>query len=339
VSETLALKYRPQRFADMVGQELVSAVLDRMVTNGKVPTGLLFAGIHGTGKTTAARILAHELNPDFDMVSTIEIDAASHGGVADVRQLIDTLRYGFDGTRVVILDEAHSMTREAFNTLLKTLEDPPPNTVFVLVTTEPQRLPDTIVSRLVGFDFVKISADEIGSRLASIRALESIDAEDELLIYLAGRVDGSMRDAIMALDQCARGGITTLADYRRLTRDEDIGPKFIANLSTGDPSRYFKLLDETLRSNGNPTVIYEAMVNTIRDLMVLKAGGSLSVVGPLLEHRKLLSAGLDAEQMISAMKVLWDLKTRLKFHESNPSNIALALVLLAEVLGGNRATA
>lgn len=338
MSETLALKYRPRSFQDMVGQDLVATVLERMVTNHKVPTGLLFSGIHGTGKTSAARILSNELNP-LGATDAIELDAASNGGVADMRALIDSLRYGSSGMRVVILDEAHSLTREAFNTLLKTLEEPPADTIFVLVTTEPQKLPDTVLSRLVGFEFTKISPEDIAQRLVAIRESEATTGdlfyEDELLWYIASKVDGSMRDAIMALDQCMRAGISTLEEYRRLAREEDIGPRFVANIATGDPSKYFGVLEQTLLSNGNPAVIYDALVNTIRDLMVLKAGGTLSLVGVPLEHRKALAAGFDAEQLIGAVKILWELKTRLRFHETNPSNISLALVLLAEVLGGN----
>jgi DNA polymerase-3 subunit gamma/tau len=338
MNETLALKYRPQTFADMVGQQLVSAVLERMVTHGKVPRGLLFAGIHGTGKTTAARILANAMGG-----TTLELDAASNGGVADVRALIETLQYGTSAARVVILDEAHGLTREAFNALLKTLEDPPADTYFVLVTTEPQKLPDTVLSRLVSFDFVKISPEEIAQRLVVIRESEATTGdyfyEDELLWHIANKVDGSMRDAIMALDQCMRGGIFSLELYQKLAREEDIGPRFLANLITGDPSRYFTLLDRTLQSNGNPGVIFDAMVLTLRDLMVLKAGGEISATGSALEHRKLIASSLNADQMIAGIKVLWDVKTRIKFSESNPSNIAMALVLLSEVLGGNQAHA
>jgi DNA polymerase-3 subunit gamma/tau len=331
VNDTLALKYRPSRFSEMVGQDLVSTVLDRMVQNGTVPTALLFAGVRGTGKTSAARILARELNPDMAEPPVLEIDAASNGSVAEIRTIIDMLRYGAAGTRVVIIDECHSMSHAAYNALLKTLEEPPADTVFVLVTTESHKVPETVLSRLITFEFGKIAPLDIARRLSDIREWEKLEAEDELLIFLAQRADGGLRDAVMSLDQCARAGLSTLAEYQSLARTDDVGPSIVATLISGKHDRIFGLMDDLLIRVGQPAVLIDALTGSIRDLMVLKAGGSLSVEGEALENRKQLASLVDPEQLLSAVKVLWELKTRIRVHEHSPSNLALVLIVLSGI--------
>lgn len=331
MSQTLALKYRPRRFSEMVGQDLVSRVLDRMVQNQTVPTALLFAGVRGTGKTSAARILAAELNPDMAEPPVLEIDAASNGSVAEIRTIIDMLRYGAAGTRVVIIDECHSMSTAAYNALLKTLEEPPADTVFVLVTTEAYKIPETVLSRLITFEFGKIAPLDIAKRLGDIREWEELGAEDDLLMFLAAKADGGLRDAIMGLDQCARAQISTLAEYQSLARTEDVGPAIVATLISGKPDRIFGLMDDLLIRVGQPAVLIEGLIETIRDLMVLKAGGAPAAEGVALDNRKQLAALVDGEQLFAAVKVLWDLKTRIRVHEHSPSNLALVLIVLSGI--------
>jgi DNA polymerase-3 subunit gamma/tau len=196
----LARRYRPQTFDEMVGQKHIRPILKRLVVNQeKLPPVLLFAGTRGTGKTTAARIIAKALNctpePPLDpnanrpcnecpsclavtignSLDVLEVDAASNGGVAEIRKIKDMVGYAVGGQwRVVLLDEAHSMSKEAFNALLKVLEEPPPQTLFVLLTTEPGKIIDTIVSRSMSFDFRRVTVADIVERLKFIAANENI---------------------------------------------------------------------------------------------------------------------------------------------------------------------
>ena len=188
MADPLHLKYRPQTFADIIGQRFHTVVLGRMVELDQVPQGLLFSGPSGTGKTTTARIIAAGLKAS----DVIEVDAASNGGVAEVRKLLDVVKYSTGGSyRVVILDEAHSITKQGFEVLLKTLEEPPPATIFVLLTTEPHKIPPAVLSRLLEFQFRSVTAAAILDRLKFIVAQEGLETDIRLLAHLALTLDAA----------------------------------------------------------------------------------------------------------------------------------------------------
>jgi DNA polymerase III subunit gamma/tau len=228
----LARKYRPRRFADLVVQDHVAAALRGAVARDRVGHGYLLTGPRGVGKTTAARILAMALNcerrdqvevpgepcgecptcqriwsgsANFDVV---EIDAASNRSVDDARDLRERAMYAAsdsDRYKVYIVDEAHMLTREAWNALLKILEEPPPRVVFVFATTEPQKIANTaapVLSRLQRFDFRRIGAEAIRTRLREVLTAEGVEADDDALALIARYADGGMRDALSVLDQC-----------------------------------------------------------------------------------------------------------------------------------------
>ena len=224
----LALKYRPQRFEDLVGQDHISIVLKSIVRgsldeSSNLPAGFLFSGTRGTGKTTTARVIAsvlncsnrtEELEPCLICENCVsvrktmclfvhEIDAASSGLVDDIRKIKEKTLYSHSGTvRVIILDEAHSLTRQAFEALLKQLEEPTPDTLYVMCTTDPDKIPDTVMSRLMQFDFKPLSNDLIVLRLQSIINKENISITDlRIFQEIAKKAQGSMRDAIMILEQ------------------------------------------------------------------------------------------------------------------------------------------
>ncbi len=218
----LARKWRPQRFEDIVGQEHVTRTLRNAISAGRIAHAYLFTGVRGVGKTSAARILARCLNceqgPTADpcnrcaacneilagsSIDVYEIDGASNRGIDEVRQIIENVRYQPAKSRfkIYIIDEVHQVTKDAFNALLKTLEEPPSFVKFILATTEPHRLPETILSRCQRFDFRRIPLREIVSRLREIAGKENLQVTDPALVLLAREAEGSMRDAQSLLEQ------------------------------------------------------------------------------------------------------------------------------------------
>ncbi|MGB6611806.1 MAG: DNA polymerase III subunit gamma/tau, partial [Acidobacteriaceae bacterium] len=226
--QVLARKYRPQRFADVAGQEHVTRTLLNALEQGRIAHGYIFSGHRGIGKTTIARILAMALNcrtavgtpgrPDQEpcgvcdscteiragnSVDVLEIDAATNRGIDEVRELREAARYrpARDRYKIWILDEAHQITDAAFNALLKTLEEPPDHVIFMMATTQPEDIPQTIRSRCQHFSFHAVKFDDILTQLRTIAEQEQIDAEDAALPLLAEAGDGSMRDALSIMDQ------------------------------------------------------------------------------------------------------------------------------------------
>ena len=220
--QVIARKYRPQTFDDVVGQQLATGTLKNAILTDRVAHGYIFSGARGVGKTTTARILAKALNcvagptvtPDGTCPSCVEIaagnsvdvqeiDAASNRGIDEIRELREAVRYlpARDRYRIFIIDEAHMLTTEAFNALLKTLEEPPPRSLFMLATTEPHKLPATIQSRCQHFAFRLLDYNEIYTRLRNVVEQEKVDADEGAISTLAQAAEGSMRDGLSLLDQ------------------------------------------------------------------------------------------------------------------------------------------
>ncbi len=346
--EQLSLKYRPQTFDDLIGQRVVQEVLRRMVAKRRVPPALLFAGCRGSGKTTSLRVLAAALNCDDPPVpcghcpscksvftgtsmDLIEIDAASHGLVDDIRQLREHLMCSTGGRwRIVGLDEAHSMSAAAFNALLKILEEPPPYTVFVLLTTEPGRIPDTVSSRCNPFTFHRLTIADITTRLVQICAAEQFDVEPALLHQIADRADGAMRNAVMLLDQFTRVGITTLAEFTALMGDPDPGPAILDTLRHGNLAATYAAVTAALNQGAEPHTIVAALSGTLRDLCILRSGGDLPVHGSALAARQQLTAALPAATVTAAMRLLWEYTTKIRPGGDPRTGLDLVIAMLAE---------
>jgi DNA polymerase-3 subunit gamma/tau len=237
----IARKWRPQTFVDIAGQEHITRTLQNAISADRIAHAYLFTGVRGVGKTTAARILAKALNCEKgptpnpcgqcsqceeialgSSIDVLEIDGASNRGIDEIRQIIDNVRYQPANSRfkIYIIDEVHQVTKDAFNALLKTLEEPPPSVKFILATTEPHRLPATILSRCQRYDFRRINLREIVQRLGAIAKSEGLDITEGALVLLAREADGSMRDAQSLLEQVLAMAPPADAKGKKVPADE-----------------------------------------------------------------------------------------------------------------------
>lgn len=344
---TLALDYRPNRFAEVVGQLHIKPILKAMVKTQSVPPALLFVGTRGTGKTTSARILAAALNckssTDGDACaecesclavqngtsfSVLEVDAASNGLVGDIRKIKEMVAYAHEGDwRVVMLDEAHSMSKEAFNALLKVLEEPPPFTVFVLLTTEANKILETVVSRSMSFDFRRMTLGDITGRLRHISDEQQLGATDELLVEIATRAQGGMRDAVMLLDQVSRVGITDVTGFRELFGIKDVSAEILTAAMNGEHAKGASIIEDYFHRVGDASGMVNDLVSLTRDLLIAHSGGEIAD-----PERVAMVRRTDIGKLVSVVRVLWDLKTRVRAVDNDQrAAMHMAFALISDV--------
>ena len=292
--KALYRKWRPTDFDDVCGQDRITDILKYEVASGKVSHAYLFCGSRGTGKTSCAKILAKAVNCENPRggnpcneceacrsidagvaTDVIEMDAASNNGVDNVRNLKDEINFtpALLKYRVYIIDEVHMMTGQAFNALLKTLEEPPTYVVFILATTEYHKLPTTIVSRCQRFDFRRISSDDIVSRLMKISLAEGIPLKEDGARLIARASRGGMRDAVSLLELCA--GSKTTVDSALVSEtigsaDRERAYKLIEALSASDYSEVYSIINDVVMSSGDISVFWQEIIDSYRDVMVVK---------------------------------------------------------------------
>jgi DNA polymerase-3 subunit gamma/tau len=312
--QVLARKYRPQKFSEVIGQEHVTRTLRNAIEQGRTAHGYIFSGHRGIGKTTVARILAMALNCRSsakpvaepcgvcescteiragNSVDVIEIDAATNRGIDEIRELREAARYrpARDRFKIYILDEAHQITDAAFNALLKTLEEPPGHVVFMLATTQPEDIPQTIRSRCQHFSFRAVRFEEILGQLKDLALKEKIEADEDALALLAEAGDGSMRDALSILDQAiaSTGGRLTAEEVRQLVGAAPSGvlEEVMGAVAQESSADVLRLVDRLISEGHSPVHFARQMVRFLRNTVVAKvAGGDSSLLQISSDERK-----------------------------------------------------
>lgn len=337
--QALYRKWRPQTFADVIGQQHITDTLRAQLQSGRLSHAYLFTGTRGTGKTTCAKILARAVNCehpvngdpcnecaacrgilDGSVLDVTEIDAASNNGVDNIRDLRDETRYtpAQVKKRVFIIDEVHMLSIGAFNALLKTLEEPPEHVLFILATTELHKVPATILSRCQRFDFRRIGAEDIARRLLDVAAGEGIQLTEGAARLIARLADGAMRDALSMLDRAAAVGAvdeqTVTAALGVLGQDD--GVRLAEHLKAGDLAAAVGLLDEYYNAGRDLASVYDQMLGLIRDALLVKTSKTdvSALISPAYSVKTLqkLCDGLASSTLIAWSRVIGDALDRMR---------------------------
>lgn len=355
--QVIARKYRPQSFAELIGQEHVRTTLENAITQGRIAHGYIFSGQRGTGKTTVARILARCLNcingpttspcgecascreiAQSSAVDVIEIDAASNRGINEMRELRENIRYrpARDRYKVFIVDEAHQITSEAFNALLKTLEEPPEWVIFLLCTTEAHKIPTTIASRCQQFSFRSVDFTEIITRMEWIARQEGIETDAETLGVLAQAGEGSVRDSLSALDQAIAccGARLNAAEVRALLGVFSLDTMGLVSeaLDGGDSRRMIEIVQELERNGHNLQHFCRELARYFRNLLVVRvAGAGTRLVAASAPEQELLAAAaarFSEEDLTRYLQITLDLFRDLQFSLQPRFHLELGLLKL-----------
>ncbi len=297
--------YRPMTFDEVAGQEHIVKTIKNALATNKLAHAYLFAGPRGTGKTTMAKLLAKALNCDEGVghqcnqckncvainegthPDVIEIDAASNNGVDDVRDLIDKVKYGtiLGRYKIYIIDEVHMMTTSAFNALLKTLEEPPANVIFILCTTEPHKVLPTILSRCQRYDFTKLSDEEISKRLIEVLEKENVDYNKEAVDLIVSLADGGMRDALSILDQVLAYSNNTLnpndilSIFSLETKEEKLA--LLKDISSGNLSALLERVNHYFKKGTDIKRLTDDILTILKDLLIFFSTGNASLMQSL----------------------------------------------------------
>src|SRR6266536_1461971 len=358
--QVLARKYRPQKFSDVIGQEHVTRTLTNAIEQERIAHGYIFSGHRGIGKTTVARILAMALNcrssekpvPEpcgvcdscteiraGNAVDVIEIDAATNRGIDEIRELREAARYrpARDRFKIYILDEAHQITDAAFNALLKTLEEPPGHVVFMLATTAPEDIPQTIRSRCQHFSFRAVKFEQIVNQLKDLCGRENIPADEDALALLAEAGDGSVRDALSILDQAiaSSDGTLTSESVRQLIGAAPSGvlEEIMQAVARSDSQGVLQITDRLLTEGQNPVHFAKQLVRFLRNAIVAKVAGpesSLLQISSDERSRVARTAELFSEEDLARhLQIMLRTHSELGYRQEQRFHLELGLLKLA----------
>ena len=332
-------KFRPTTFDDMVGQEHITKTLKNQIKLNRVGHAYLFNGGRGTGKTTSAKVLARAincLNPEDgepcneceickealngSLTDIVEMDAASNNGVDDIRQIREEVNFLPTKAkyRVYIIDEVHMLSQGAFNALLKTLEEPPEHVKFILATTEPQKLPATILSRCQRFDFKQISNDDIIKRLQIVCDEMKIEITPEALNVIAVLAEGGMRDALSILERCLQDGNTKIdedkvKDLVGIPKLEYIN-KIVTSINNNDVNSALEIIDEVVNQGKDIQNFLWEIIKYVKDILVYKSSKKLDIYSKdEIEQINTLSENMSKEKLLSIIYTLSNLENDLKY--------------------------
>lgn len=333
----LARKYRPQNFEDLLGQDALVQTLTNAIQNNRLHHAYILTGIRGVGKTTTARLIARALNctgadgkggPTIHPcgvcdnckaiaagrhMDVMELDAASHTGVDDIRELLDSARYAPTNARykVYIIDEVHMLSKGAFNALLKTLEEPPAHVKFIFATTEIRKVPVTILSRCQRFDLQRLSVETLTQLFTKILANENIPAETEALDIIAKAADGSARDGLSLLDQAivlSNGNINTDVVKKMLgLADRSQTLTLFENLVNGNMEAVLKDISEQYTNGATPMIVLQDLINITHDLAKVKIIPALLNSTSLSEIEKKTFAILSTSCSLAVLSKIWQM--------------------------------
>lgn len=334
-------KWRPKTFEDVVGQRQITETLQKAIIMDKVAHAYLFSGPRGTGKTSTAKIFARAVNCEQgtkghpcntceicrhimrgESLDVVEIDAASNRSIEDIRTLRETVKFmpAEGKKKIYIIDEVHMLTIEAFNALLKTLEEPPAHVIFILATTEPERIPITILSRCQRYEFRRLTSDDIAARLLYVAAQEHLSLAADAARVLAVKAEGGMRDALSMLDQCVGTGATVLdADTVRNILGL-IGMEWVFSfcrvLMDNDGREIIRKIDEIIYLGKEPTILLTACIEHLRALVLCRADANAAVLSSygdmaslLQEQAKRIQSGRLFDMLQILQETLWQAKT------------------------------
>jgi DNA polymerase III subunit gamma/tau len=358
--QVLARKYRPQKFSEVIGQEHVTRTLKNALEQGRTAHGYIFSGHRGIGKTTIARILAMALNCRSsdkpvtepcgvcescteiragNSVDVIEIDAATNRGIDEIRELREGTRYrpARDRFKIYILDEAHQITDAAFNALLKTLEEPPGHVVFMLATTQPEDIPQTIRSRCQHFSFRAVGFEEILNQLKHLAGRENIEADEDALALLAEAGDGSMRDALSILDQAIASstGRLTADQVRNLVGAAPSGvlEEVMQAVAQGSSETVLRLVDRLISEGHSPTHFARQMVRFLRNAVVARVAGADSSLLQISsdERRRVarIAELFEEEDLARHLQIMLRTHAELGYRQEQRFHLELGLLKMA----------
>ena len=359
-SKVLALKYRPQVFKDLIGQNIIVETIEKSISQNKIPNAFLFTGIRGVGKTTIARILAKSLNcgnseknnclknkcknceeiSESRHIDVLEMDAASKTGVDDVRDLIEFSRYGPTSSKfkIFIIDEVHMLSKQAFNALLKTLEEPPAYLKFIFATTEVNKIPVTVLSRCQRFDLSRIKSEELSEFLAKVAEMEKIDINQDVINLISKISEGSVRDALSLLDRISltnddsQKGTISLESAREIFGyfDKEFTINLIEKIFDGDEDKTLDLYRQIYQKGIEPKIFLNGFLEIIYYLKNFKNLERVSFSTDLTENNftkiKEMSEKLDAHTLL----LFWQftIETMDEVNIVNDPNLSVEMFLI-----------